>query len=316
MSARRFRINRRSFVTTAAPFALSLPIAARAQTLFERGGFNDEQLPLARERLLKQVNTERLAAGLGALQLDDLASTVATRHAHEMVEEGFLSHWGLDGSTPYQRYSFAGGTEAIQENCSAAENIESISPLLIFDDLRDMHQSMIDEAPPHDGHRKTILDPFHTHVGFGAALKGHSLRLDEIYLARYAKLEPAVTEAKPGDTITVSGKLLNPSHFVTEIDVFYEPPFKPPDISWLRVTRSVYYPDDVKRLRPRLGGDYRYLDGSSGDFDWDRTGRFHVRVKLSRPDPGIYTIVFMIRRVRTEKGFPGAEVCVRSVTTG
>ena len=312
MSTRR-KIDRRSFLRTAAPFALTLPIAARAQTLFERGGFGDEQLPLVRERLLQQVNTERLAAGLNELQLDDLASTVATSHAHEMAEKTFLSHWGVDGSKPYQRYSFAGGRAAIQENCSAADDIESISPLRVFDDLRDMHQHMLDEAPPHDGHRKTILDPFHTHVGFGAALRGHSLRLDEIYLARYIKLDPVVSEAKPGAIIMVSGRLLNAGHFVTEIAVFYEPLPQPPDISWLRTPRSVFFPDDVMRLRPRAPGEFLYADGSRGDFDWDHNGRFRARVKLYKADTGIYTIVCMVRRKPDDKGFPGAEVCVRTV---
>lgn len=307
------KTDRRTFLRAAAPFALSLPIAVRAQTLFERGGFGDEQLPLVRERLLKQVNAERLAAGLGELQLDELASRVATEHAHEMAERNFLSHWGLDGSKPYERYSFAGGTAAVQENCSAAEDIESISPLRIFDDLSDMHQSMLDESAPHDGHRRTILDPFHTHVGFGAALKGHSLRLDEIYLARYARLDPVLTEAKPGSTIVISGRLLNVRHFLTEIAVFYEPPPQPPDISWLRTPRSVFFPDDVRRLRPRAPQEFLYSDGSRGDFEWDHKGWFRARVKLYKPDPGIYTIVCMVRRAPTEKGFPGAELCVRSV---
>jgi len=296
----------------AAPFALSLPIAARAQTLFERGGFDDEQLPLVRERLLQQVNTERLAAGLGELQLDDLASTIATKHAHEMVQESFLSHWGLDGSKPYQRYSLAGGSAAVQENCSAAEDIESISPLRIFDDLRDMHQSMIDETPPNNGHRKTILDPFHTQVGFGAALKGHSLRLDEIYLARYVHMDRVVAEAKPGSAIVLSGRLLNTKHFLNEIDVFYEPPFKP-DIGWLRVPRSVSFPDEVMRLRPRAPEGTLYADGSHGNFDWDHNGWFRARVTLYKPDPGIYTIVCMVRRVPGDKAFAGAQVCSRSV---
>jgi hypothetical protein len=172
---------------------------------------------------------------------------------------------------------------------------------------------MLDEAPPEDGHRRTILYPFHTHVGFGAALKGHSLRLDEIYLARYVKLDPVVTEAKPGATIVVSGHLLNTRHFLTEIAVFYEPPPKPPDISWLRLPRSVSFPDDVVRLRPRAPGQFLYADGSHGDFDWDHRGGFSARVKLYKPDPGIYTIVCMIRRVPGDKGIPGAEVCIRSV---
>ena len=67
-------IDRRSFLITATPFALSLPSLARAQTLMERGRFSDEQLPLAREQLLQIVNAERVGAGLNQLQLDDLAS--------------------------------------------------------------------------------------------------------------------------------------------------------------------------------------------------------------------------------------------------
>ena len=310
--SRSTKTDRRSFLKRGGPFLLSLPLAARAQTLFERGGFDDEQLPLVRERLLQQVNNDRLAAGLSELQLDDLASTVATKHAHEMVQEGFLSHWGLDGFKPYQRYSLAGGTAAVQENCSSAENIESISPLRIFDDLRDMHQSMLSEAPPNDGHRKTILDPFHTHVGFGAALKGHSLRLDEMYLARYVQMDTVVTDAKPGATIVVSGRLLNTKHFLSEIAVYYDPPAKPPDIAWLRVLRSVSFPDDVMRLRPRAPEGTLYSNGTRGDFEWDHQGWFRARVKLYKPDPGIYTIVCIVRRVPSDKGFPGAQVCIRS----
>src|SRR5438270_7780812 len=233
MSRTRFIIDRRSFLTTATPFALSLPSLARAQTLMERGRFTDEQLPLAREQLLNQLNAERSSAGLNELKLDDLACAVANQHARDMATGGFLSHWGSDGRKPYHRYSLAGGTAAIQENCSAAESIQSITPTPVLNDLRDMHESMLNEVPPDDGHRKTILFPFHTHVGFGIALNGHSLRLDELYLSRYVELDPIVTEAKPGSTIAFSGRLLNATHFLTEIAVYYEPVPKAPHICWL-----------------------------------------------------------------------------------
>lgn len=311
MSGSRFIIDRRSFLTTATPFALSLPGLARAQELIERGRFDDEQLPLAREQLLNQLNAERSSAGLNELKLDDLACAVANKHAHDMATNGFLSHWGSDGRKPFHRYSLAGGTAAIQENCSAAEDIQSVSPVPVLNDLHDMHQSMLDETPPNDGHRKTILFPFHTHVGFGIALKGHSLRLDELYLARYVELDPFVTEARPGSTIVLSGRLLNPTHFLTEIDVFYEPLPKAPDIFWLRVPRSVSLSDDYVTLRPRAPDGMTYTNGSRGDFEW-RSGRFRAQVKLYKDEPGIYTIVCMIRRVPSDKGFPGGQVCVVS----
>ena len=305
-----FIIDRRSFLTTAAPFALLLPSLVRAQTLMERGRFDDEQLPLAREELLNQLNSERSSAGLNQLKLDYLACTVANQHARDMATGGFLSHWGSDGRKPYHRYSLAGGTSAIQENCSAAESIQSITPTPVLNDLRDMHESMLNEVPPDDGHRKTILFPFHTHVGFGIALNGHSLRLDELYLARYVQLDPIASEAKPGSTVVLSGRLLNIRHFLTEIDVFYEPLPKPPDVFWLRVPRSVSFPDDYERLRPRAPDGTTYTDGSRGDFKWDSDGQFRARVKLYKNEPGIYTIVCMVRRVPTDQGFPGGQVCI------
>jgi uncharacterized protein YkwD len=305
-----FQLNRRRFMIGAAPLAFSLPAVVRAQVFIERGRFTDEQLPLARERLLQQVNEERAAANLSQLKLDELACTVANGHARDMATLSFLSHWGSDGRKPFERYSMAGGTAAVQENCSAAEDIYSVSPPSVFADLHDMHHSMVIETPPYDGHRKTILDPFHTHVGFGIALNNRSLRLDELYLARYVQIDPTAADAKAGSTIRISGHLLNPSHFVNEIDVYYEPLPTPPDIDWLRTKRSVTWSEDVRRMRPRALNGMLYADGTHGDFDWDHQGRFDAPVKLFRKEPGIYTIVCIVRRVPSDKGFPGGQVCV------
>ena len=67
-------------------------------------------------------------------------------------------------------------------------------------------------------------------------------------------------------TFVLSGRLLNPTHFLTEIDVFYEPLPKAPDIFWLRVPRSVSLPDDYITLRPRAPDGMTYTDGSRGGF--------------------------------------------------
>ncbi|MFN2576768.1 MAG: CAP domain-containing protein [Pyrinomonadaceae bacterium] len=306
-------MDRRSFLTRATSFALSLPLSAAAQTLVERGRFDDEQLSLAREQLLKQLNAERARAGLNELKLDDLASRVAQEHARDMAAGGFLNHFGSDGRKPYQRYCLAGGTAAIQENASAAEDIESVAPLRVMNDLRDMHDSMAHEAPPNDGHRKTIFSPFHTHVGFGVALHNHSLRLDELYLARYIELDRFTAEAKAKSTVILSGRLLNPKHFLHGLDLCFEPLPAPREIEWLRANpRPISLPDAYAQLRPRAPDGMTYTDGRRGDYDWDRSGKFRAEIKLTKDEPGIYFVIFWVRRVAADKGFPGAEVCIIS----
>jgi hypothetical protein len=297
---------------TAAPLALSLCSTARGQIPIERGRFGEGDIPPARELLLMQINAERTTAGLNQLVLDDLANEVASEHALDMVKGGYLSHWGRDGRKFYHRYSFAGGVDAAQENASAAEYIQSLTPTAVKQDLRDMHASMFEETPPYDGHRQTILFPYHTHVGFGIALQGHSLRLDELYLARYLHIDPVIRRAKPRSTVNVTGRLLNLGHFLNQVDVFYEPLPRPPELEWLRTARPVSLPDEYKTLRPRAPAGTKYTDGSKGEYEWRPNGTFTVPVRMFRNEPGIYTLVFWVRRVPADKGFPGAEVCILS----
>ena len=51
-------IDRRLFLTTAAPFALGVCANARGQIPVERGRFSEPDVPRAREQLLKLVNEE------------------------------------------------------------------------------------------------------------------------------------------------------------------------------------------------------------------------------------------------------------------
>jgi len=306
------KLTRRSFVKAATVAGLGAPIVSRAQDIVERGLFSDKDIPYACDQLLKLLNDERRDAGLNTLEMDALACKVAAEHARDMATGHFISHWGRDGRKPYHRYSLAGGTDALQENAASADNVQSLAIPGILNDLLERHRSMFAEAPPHDGHRRTILDPYHTHVGFGIALSGRSLRLDELYLARYVRLAPFTNIAKPKSSVTLEGRLLNPEHFLNQVDVYYEPLPTPPSLEWLNTWRSVGLPDGHKTLRPKVPPGTYYTDGSLGDFDWSRQGTFKVKVKMFRNEPGIYTALFWIRRVPTDKGFPGAEVCIVS----
>src|SRR5258706_1841607 len=286
-------IDRRSFLKTVTPLAVGVWITARAQVLIERGRFNENDIPLARQLLLEMVNMERSMAGLNSLQLDDLACRVAGEHALDMAKAGFLNHWGTDGLKPYQRFSFAGGTDAVQENVSSADQIQSLTSTGVLGDLRDMHQSMIDEVPPNHGHRKTILFPWHTHMGFGIAMQGHNVRLDELYLSRYVKIDPLPREARTHATVVFRGQL-NMNHYLNGVEVFYEPPPSPPDIAWLREPRSYGMPEPTGKLLPQLPDRLSYPDGSNGSIEIDSTNRFRVKVRLAK-QPGINTLLVWIK---------------------
>jgi uncharacterized protein YkwD len=305
-------IARRSFLKAAVPcLAFTVGSVVRSQTPIERGQFGEDDLGTARAQLLDLVNSERSLASATRLELDDLACKVAGEHALDMVRGDFLSHWGSDGRKPYQRYSFAGGSDATRENVSAAEHIVSVTPKGVNADLRDMHMAMHAETPPNDGHRRAILAPQYTHVGFGIALKGHSLRLAEIYLARYLEIKPVARQAPRKATVVLTGHLLNAKHFLHEVDVFYEPLPNTPEAVWLRKPRPYSLPDEYVALRPKAPEGTTYRDGSTGDYEWSRDGKFRVPAKLYKDAAGIYTIVFWVSRAPTDTAFPAAEICIR-----
>ena len=308
----RSEIGRRRFLQEASLSMLALPASAIARHGIRTKVPSAEDLLPQQNQLLSLVNQERTAAGLTVLKLDELACRVAEQHAIDMAEHAFLSHWGRDGRKPYQRYSFAGGTDAIEENDGAIDHGAPIASEEIASDLISMHTSMHDEAPPNDGHRKTILGAQHTHVGFGLACRGLHVRLSELYVARYVAVDPHLSSARPRSKFTFSGRVLHPAYSVEMIDVFYEALPAPPELSWLRTPRPYSMPDERNTLRPRLAEDRDYIDGSKGSIEFYGRGRFRVPIKLSNKTPGIYTIVVWIQKFGLTTPFPATQVCVRA----
>jgi hypothetical protein len=256
------------------------------------------------------ANRERRDYGLSQLKLDDPASTVAVDHARQMVEGLFLSHWGRDGQKPYHRYSFAGGSDAIQENCASYDDVSTFSLDEIEESAAQLHKAMFDEKPPNDGHRRTILYPHHTHVGFGIAVVPDHIRIVEIYISRYVEVPRTPRRAAPGTRLTFSGKLLNPRHSLEGIHVYYEPLPKPPPIEWLRKLRSYGLPETHEELWPRLSYGNVYEDGTKGTIEISSRGDFRTPVTLFKK-PGTNSIVVWIQRAKNEEPFPATQVCIR-----
>jgi hypothetical protein len=305
-------MDRRAFLRGAGLSAVAFRVGAITPRIVAAPAITALEFSAMASHLLNQVNIERAEAGLTSLQLDGLACAVAQKHATEMARNNFLSHWGLDGQKPYHRYSFAGGVEAIQENEAAINTSTPIASDEVPIHLMSLHRSMHDEAPPDDGHRKAILNPINTHVGFGVADYGFCVRLCELYLARYVAIDPYAVTASPRDKFVFSGRLLQPNYSVEDIDVFYEPLPTPPDKAWLRIARPYGLPDEHDSYLPKLPQNYFYQDGSRGSIELRSSGRFRVPILLSRKTPGIYTAVVWVARSAKEPAFPATQVCVRA----
>jgi uncharacterized protein YkwD len=306
----RLEVPRRSFLKQTALSMLALkalPARVALTRLIDNG-----DLVSIQHHLLDVVNEERTDASLSKLKLDELACKVAQKHAIEMAENNFLSHWDLAGLKPYHRYSFAGGTDANGENDAAADYSKDIeSDEMPFAVVR-MHDAMHDEVPPNDGHRRTMLTPQHTHVGFGMAWRGLHIRLCEVYMSRYVSIDRYPSIQRPQSRFLLSGGVLDPTHSIEAVEVYYEPPPKPPARSWLQTPRQYGLPQDRTTFYKKLPGHQTYEDGSTGNIEIPSRGRFSVPIELNHKQPGIYTLVVWILRSAAEHPFPATEICVRA----
>lgn len=264
-----------------------------------------------RKNLLEMVNEEREVEKVPPVALDELATEVATKHAIDMAVNDFASHWGSDGLKPYHRYSFAGGTHATEENVSAADNTWSTKERDLKQDTAYLHVRLYQEKPPHDGHRRTILSPRHTHVGFGVAVHQLRLRLVELFVGKYVEVRPIKNGAKPGTHLPFGGKILRSDYKLSQVEVFYEPLPARPELSWLRQARAYALPNESRVLRPKVAPPLIYADGKAGAIDVATDGSFQTLVKLYNEKPGIYTVVAWLRSDRSDKAFPATAMCIR-----
>jgi uncharacterized protein YkwD len=108
--------------------------------------------------LVDLINTERVNDGLSALNHNDLLASAAQFHSLDMACQNYFSHTGSDGSSPFDRISWAGYSYS-----TAAENLFAGSgsydtPMQAFDAW--MNSS---------GHRDNMLNPDYTEIGIGYA---------------------------------------------------------------------------------------------------------------------------------------------------
>ncbi len=115
----------------------------------------DDMAALAAE-IFRLINVERAAYGLAPLSYNATLARAAQLHAEDCYERGWCGHTGSDGSTMKERIIRAGYDPARWSECWAWHRTPAKA---VF--------AWMDEVPPNDPHRRTLLSTWLTEVGVG-----------------------------------------------------------------------------------------------------------------------------------------------------
>jgi hypothetical protein len=176
----------------------------------------------ARRYMLELINRDRKSMGLPSVALDDGAALRAGQlHAEDMAENGYLGHWGLDGSVPEQRMTEAGGSAMDLENvsCFTDEHHRTLdrAPSIDPAQIENTESMFFHEVPPNDGHRKNILKRWHTKVGIGIAQPRATPTeipvpcVSQEFVDDYGKYGDVPRQARLGDNLHVEGRVVSPA---------------------------------------------------------------------------------------------------------
>ncbi len=168
--------------------------------------------------MLELVNRDRKTMGVPPVALDEGPPTKAGQtHAEDMAKNGFLGHWGSDGSVPEQRHTAAGGAHMVLENasCFTDEKVRVLDPSLQIDpeEIERVEARFFGEVPPNDGHKRNIVKASHTHLGVGIAQPvGTATEIAvpcfaQEFVDAYGSYEAVPSHAKIGATVHVEGTL-------------------------------------------------------------------------------------------------------------
>jgi uncharacterized protein YkwD len=158
--------------------------------------------------MLELINRDRQAAGLDPVVLNYNAA--AQKHAQDMLNYFYLSHWGTDGLKPYMRYTREGGVNYEQENSAYSgwynptDNPEKYMAVNVKEELRSLELAMMtDDAASNWGHRDNILNKWHKRVNLGIAYDQRRLALVQQFEGDY--IEFALPPTLTGSVLSLKG---------------------------------------------------------------------------------------------------------------
>jgi len=283
----------------------------------------DETRTTLREHVLKLINRDRKIYNLPPVQLDLEASAVGDDYCRRQIRNGTNGHFTTDGLAPYMRYSFAGGNDGLSENAAAWSANYLFSERALYEMARRSQDAMMAEAAPHDGHKRTILDPHATHVGIGLAWERSEFRLVHEFIRRYIQwTRPLPRHARVGETVSLAGRPMQ-GVVIEAISVHHESSPVTMPVVVANALTNYSLPSKRKDYFPRLKQEYtrrpdgtleiirrEYAGGHRGDFAVSKDGAFSFPVPFTE-GPGVYTVVVWIRRAGASLPVSASNVSIR-----
>jgi uncharacterized protein YkwD len=250
----------------------------------------------AQRYFLKLVNRDRQAEGLEAVAWDPIAERAGRAHAADMAEHGYTSHFGTDGSVPELRYTRAGGDGMVQENaaCFFDEKVRRLDPRPEFsaEAIEKAEAAFMNEKPPHDGHRKNILTPWHNRLGIGLVqpVDVPIPCVAQEFVDHYGSYAAVPASGRVGDSVHVAGTIAAPAVFagigVARIDA--PSPRKPKELNAIHTypvpePYATYFPRGfVTSIPVKVDDDHFSIDVPLDDAR--RPGVYEVSVWANVPE--------------------------------
>jgi uncharacterized protein YkwD len=283
----------------------------------------DETRTTLREHVLRLINRDRQLYNLPPVELDLAASAIGDEYCRTQIRNGTNGHFTTDGLAPYMRYSFAGGNDGVSENAAAWSANYTFTERALYEMSRRSQDAMMAEAPPHDGHKRTILDPHATHVGIGLAWERSEFRLVHEFIRRYIHwTSPLPRRARAGETVLVAGQPIAGAT-IEAISVHHERAPETMPAAVANALSNYSLPSKRKDYFPRLRQEYtrrsngtleivrrEYSGGHRGDFTVAKDGAFSFAVPFTQ-GPGVYTVVVWVRRDGASVPVSASNVSIR-----
>jgi hypothetical protein len=243
--------------------------------------------------LFDRINEDRAAAGVPPVRYDRRAALVGDAFCLEAALAASWGHWDLEGRAPYLRWGLAGGLDYHAENVAAYSVSSGRIDGPVARALLEAHEEMMAERPPHDGHRRTILDPWSTHVGIGLGAAGGELRMSQEFVRAFFEwIEVPARPVTVGEWASFAGR--PPAGWeVGAVEVRHEPYPRRLSLAELRRRGSYRYPPVLTTLRPRLPAGSEYVAGGRGEVEQDKGV---VRLSFPARAAGHFFVVCYVRR--------------------
>lgn len=292
----------------ALPFSNSLVILAPALSVPLVEPHPGPSFPAdpVKKAVFEQINADRTRAGRSPVAWDERASAVADTFCAQQVRERTRGHYLRDGIPPYARTGLAGVFGLQAENSvswvSTGDSFDrSPTHLALIG-----HANMMEEKPPDDGHRVTILDEKATHVGVGWALERGRFQMAQEFLSR--QLERLALEHRGGGAVRIRGAA-RPPRRIRFVTIAWEPPPRPLSREEASGRRNYRYPPPEIAYVPE--GHRQTRVGGVATLDRLVLGHDRDFSLLFAPDrPGLWTIVFYVSQLESEPAFPGGSAVV------